>query len=104
MSGTLIPIDGPTICNKFIFSRLETPGQRDALVSGVHSSLQASSEKRIMKAHALRGSSVRFINLEIAVVLAFVLPGMVATEFQARAQQELTAASQELWKIRRRLG
>jgi hypothetical protein len=45
---------------------------------------------------------MRCINLEIAVVLAFVLPGMVAT--QARAQQELTAASQELWKNRRRLG
>lgn len=25
MSGTLIPIDGPTICNEFIFSGLETP-------------------------------------------------------------------------------
>jgi hypothetical protein len=47
---------------------------------------------------------VRFINLEIAVVLAFVVPGMVATEFQARAQQELTAASQELRKNRRGLG
>jgi hypothetical protein len=80
MSGTLIPIDGPTICNEFIFSRLETPEQRGTLVSGVHSPLQASSEKRIMKAHALRGSSVRCINLPIAVVLVFVLPGIVATQ------------------------
>jgi hypothetical protein len=50
MSGTLVPICGPEICNDFIFSTLAAPELPVILVSGVHLSLPVSRKNKIHEA------------------------------------------------------